>query len=132
MPMVFTTSHSTPLWTTTWTPTTPGAYAGTCIFLIFFAMAFRGLLAAKHLAELFWLARTRERRYIRVRGAVPVSERIERDPEAKEARLVTARGVEESVRVVRASRGEVIPWRLSVDVPRALLTMVIVAVGYLL
>lgn len=61
-----------------------------------------------------------------------MSERIERDPEAKEASLVSARGVEESVKVVRASRGEVIPWRLSVDVPRAVLTMIIVAIGYLL
>ena len=46
--------------------------------------------------------------------------------------LVTANGVEERVRVVRRAGRETAPFRLSVDVPRALLVVVIAGVAYLL
>lgn len=130
--MVFTNSHTTPLYSSSWTPSTSGQYAGTCIFLILLGVTFRGLLAAKHTLEIRWSAKARNRRYVVVRGQAPASERIENDPDAKEGSLVTAQGVEERVKVVKATKQPTIPFRLSVDVPRAALVFVIAAIGYLL
>ncbi|KAK5944770.1 hypothetical protein PMZ80_001970 [Knufia obscura] len=132
MVMVFTNSHSTPLYSNSWTPHTSGQYAGTCIFLILLAITGRCLLAAKHMLELRWSAAARNRRYVVVAGRTPESGRIESDPDAKEGSLVTAQGVEERVKVVQATKQPVIPFRLSVDIPRALMTFVIVGIGYLL
>lgn len=78
------------------------------------------------------MAEARNRRYVVVRGRTPESGRIENDPDAKEGSLITAQGVEERVKVVRATKQSAIPFRLSVDVPRAALVMVIAGVGYLL
>ncbi|KAH7410354.1 Ctr copper transporter [Phaeosphaeria sp. MPI-PUGE-AT-0046c] len=47
MAMTFFTSTTTPLYSTSWTPTTTGQYAGTCIFLITLAAIFRALLAVR-------------------------------------------------------------------------------------
>ena len=66
-----------------------------------------------------------------VRGQTPVAERIDQDPDAKVGSLKTAQGVEERVKVVQ-STSQSIPFRLSVDVPRAALTMLIAGVAYLL
>ena len=132
MKMVFSNSQSTPLYSDSWTPSTSGQYAGTCIFLILLAVSFRGLLAAKHLLELRWSAQARNRRYVVIQGSIPESTRIENDPDAKEGSLVTAQGVEERVKVVKSVKQPSIPFRLSVDVPRAALAFVIVGVGYLL
>lgn len=82
--------------------------------------------------ELRWSAAARNRRYVVVAGRTPESGRIESDPDAKEGSLVTAQGVEERVKVVQATKQPVIPFRLSVDIPRALMTFVIVGIGYLL
>merc|ERR1712225_119132 len=38
-----------------WTPNSPGAYAGTCIFLVLLAVIFRSLLAVKAWKERAWL-----------------------------------------------------------------------------
>lgn len=95
-------------------------------------MTFRCLLAAKHVAELHWAAAARNRRYVVVQGRTPESQSIERDPDAKDTALITAQGVEERVKVVRAMKQPGIPFRLSVDVPRACLTTLIVGTGYLI
>jgi len=47
MTMTFFTSTSTPLFSLAWHPSTPGQYAGTCIFLIILAALFRGLVAIR-------------------------------------------------------------------------------------
>ncbi|RDW59948.1 hypothetical protein BP6252_13035 [Coleophoma cylindrospora] len=47
MSMTFFTSTTTPLYSTSWTPSSVGVYAGTCIFLIVFAAIFRALLAVR-------------------------------------------------------------------------------------
>ncbi|PVH69991.1 hypothetical protein DL98DRAFT_521861 [Cadophora sp. DSE1049] len=47
MAMTFFTSSTTPLYSLSWTPSSPGQYAGTCIFLIFLSAIFRGLLAVR-------------------------------------------------------------------------------------
>ena len=132
MEMVFVNSQSTPLFSKSWTPSTTGQYAGTCIFLILLAITARGLLAAKHVLELRWAAKARNRRYVVVAGRASETGRIESDPDAKEGSLVTAQGVEERVKIVKTAKAPTIPFRLSVDVPRAGLTLIIVGVGYLL
>ncbi|CRG82856.1 hypothetical protein PISL3812_00202 [Talaromyces islandicus] len=47
MDMVFFASTSTPLWSSSFTPSTTGQYSGACIFLIAFAVVFRFLLALR-------------------------------------------------------------------------------------
>jgi copper transporter 1 len=47
MAMTFFTSTSTPLYSSSWTPYSTAQYFGTCVFLIAFATAFRGLLAIR-------------------------------------------------------------------------------------
>ena len=132
MQMVFYTSTSTPLLFSSWHPSSTGSYAGTCIFLIFLAAIFRGLFAGKHLLERRWLDRTLERRYIKVQGAPSEAEKIDANSDSKYGTLVTARGVEEHVKVVRNKARPIMPWRLSVDLPRAVYVMITAGVGYLL
>ncbi len=130
--MAFTNSHTTPLYSNAWTPTSEGGYAGTCIFLVLLGTTLRLLFAGKALLEQQWATQARNRRYIVVKGRQPEAERIDQDPDAKVQALLTAQGVEERVKVVEASRKPVVPFRLSVDIPRALLTTVIAGVAYLL
>ena len=132
MQSVFQFSTSTPLYSTAWTPASTGAYAGTCIFLILFAVFFRGLLAGKQLLEQHWLDVELDRRYVSIRGKPTESERISSDSDAKTGTLITERGVEEHVRVVRRKRAGGAAWRFSVDLPRAAYVTVLVGVGYLL
>ena len=132
MQMTFYTSTATPLFSMTWAPSNNGSYAGTCIFLIVLAVAFRVLLAGKQLLETRWRAQALDRRYIQVRGLPTESERIDVDSEAKDALLVGPRGVEQDVRVVTNRTRPVMPFRLSVDLPRAAYVTLMAAVGYLL
>ena len=130
--MGFTNSHTTSLYSPSWTPKSEGGYAGTCIFLVLLATTFRGLFAIKAVLEEKWRNQARNRRYVVVRGQGTEASRIDADPDAKTGKLVTANGVEENVKVVRSDAKGAIPFRLSVDVPRAFLVMVTFGVGYLL
>lgn len=130
--MIFTTSHTTPLFSTSWTPSSEGAYAGTCIFLVILAIVLRLLFAGKALCEQKWQTAARNRRYVLVRGRSTEAGRIDQDPDAKTGSLVTVNGVEENVKVVQARGGAAVPFRLSVDVPRAVLSTIIAGVAYLL
>lgn len=132
MSMVFTNTHDTPLFSSTWTPTSSGTYAGTCIFLIILAIIDRCLIAFKATMEHHWLATHLNRRYIAIAGKTTEAGRIDADPDAKLASLVTAQGVEESVKVVRNTSHGPVPWRFSVDLPRAVLFLCIAGVSYLL
>ncbi|KAJ5305808.1 hypothetical protein PENANT_c015G09195 [Penicillium antarcticum] len=132
MTMTFKNTHDTPLFSNTWTPSSSGAFAGTCIFLIVLAIIDRCLIAFKAVMEQHWLATHLNRRYVTVAGKNTESGNLDTDPDAKLASLITAQGVEESVKVVHnLSRGP-IPWRFSVDLPRALLFLCIAGVSYLL
>lgn len=131
MSMTFSASTSTVLWSSTWAPTSLGSYAGTCIFLIILAASFRVLLAAKNVLEQRWLAQARNRRYVVVAGQNTEAEKIDEDAEAQTG-LLTSRGIEERVRVVRRAHASVQPWRFGTDVPRAAIVMVISGIGYLL
>ncbi|KAF6816109.1 ctr copper transporter [Colletotrichum sojae] len=55
MAMTFFESFQTPMFSTAWTPSSQGAYAGTCIFLIALASILRLLVALKPILEnRFW------------------------------------------------------------------------------
>ena len=73
-----------------------------------------------------------DRRYVAVRGTPKAVERIEADGDSKKALLITERGVEEQVKVVKRQTRTIMPWRLSVDLPRAAYTTIMAGVGYLL
>ncbi|KAH8601430.1 Ctr copper transporter [Bisporella sp. PMI_857] len=131
MSMTFFSSTTTPLYATTWTPATIGAYAGTCVFLVFLAVIFRSLLALKSLQEARWLDKEFKRRYVVVAGKQPKSERISEESSSRRM-VLTENGVEEEVMVVQ-KRGEMRrPWRFSVDPLRAVIDTIVVGVGYLL
>ncbi|KAI9372276.1 Ctr copper transporter [Aspergillus egyptiacus] len=132
MAMVFTNSHHMPLLSSHWTPSSNGAYAGTCIFLIILSIIARCLVAFKSYMEQRWLNAHLKRRYVVVAGTPSEAERIDTEPDAKTGTLVTAQGVEESVRVVYRGSPEILPWRFSVDLPRALIYLCITGVSYLL
>jgi hypothetical protein len=131
MSITFYTSTSTPLFSTQWTPSSLGSYAGTCIFLIILAVVFRLLFAAKAWQEAAWLDAEFARRYVAVTGKLGKAAAMSRDSDMKHM-VLSENGVEEDVVVVR-KKGEVRrPWRLSVDPVRAALDTVIAGVGYLL
>ncbi|RYP15502.1 hypothetical protein DL767_010320 [Monosporascus sp. MG133] len=131
MMAIFQNNMGTALYSSAWTPSTGGAYAGTVVFLIALAVILRMLMAAKALAEARWLDRELRRRYVVVAGKQPLSERVSRESLAKKMTL-TENGVEEDVVVVQKEHTHVRPWRLSVDPLRAVLDTCIAAVGYLL
>ncbi|KAG6088351.1 hypothetical protein E4U31_003544 [Claviceps sp. LM219 group G6] len=133
MSMVFQTNPSTPLYTSSWTPQSPAAYAGTCIFLIFLAITARLLLAARTLQEARWLDEALQRRYVVAQGHTSLSEMMAHEVPAGAMKMaLSANGVEEAVVVVARRGCEVRPWRVSVDPLRAVMDTVIVGVGYLL
>lgn len=132
MAMTFTNTHSASLYSKLWTPTSDGSYAGTCIFLIILAIIDRGLFAFKATMERRWLAAHVNRRHIAIAGKTPESGRIDVDPDAKVASLVSADGVQETVKVVQRTAPEPLPWRFSVDLPRAFIFLCITGLSYLL
>lgn len=137
MTMVFTNGHHTPLFSSQWTPTSAGGYAGTCIFLVVLGILSRTVVAYRHVLELKWHDRATTRRYVVLAGETPEDreKQLARGhPSGNEEATLTFRGVEERVRVLRTSRRglEMQPWRFSVDVPRAVVFTVQAGVGYLL
>ena len=137
MSMVFTTDHSTPLYSSQWTPTSSGGYAGTCIFLVVLAIISRLLQAYRHLLEVKWHDRAVQRRYVVIAGESPAQREKQLgadETETSEEATLTVRGADERVRVLRTSRRgvETQPWRISTDLPRACVFTVQAGVGYLL
>ena len=129
--VIFFTATDTPLFSSQWTPSSQGAYAGTCIFLIVLAALLRCILAARALLEERWADREAARRYVVVAGRQTFGERLSQDQSAKDM-VLSANGVEENVRVVGKCGNERRPWRFSVDPVRACIDTVITGVGYLL
>ena len=76
--------------------------------------------------------KTLNRQYVVVQGAQREAERLSEDSDAKDGVLITARGVETDVRVVRNHRAPAMAWRFSTDLPRALYVTVMAGVAYLL
>lgn len=127
MSMVFITATNTPLYSDAWTPSSAGAYAGTCIFLIFLAVAFRAILTAKAYLDARAMQSAMKRRYVVVDGL----EKLGSDANSTTG-ILTTNGVAENVRIVHAPMQHIQPWRFSVDLPRAAIMTLAVAVGYLL
>ena len=138
--MVFTSDHSTSLYSRAWTPSSTGTYAATCIFLIALAIISRLLYAYRHLLETRWHERALNSRYI-----VALGSQMRAAGEAREKRLDSSSDGEEDVNGVRDAnasipvapamrpRGAVRnPWRFSTDLPRACIFTVQAGVGYLL
>ncbi|KAF2418005.1 copper transporter [Tothia fuscella] len=131
MIMAFFNSERTPLYSTQWAPRTTGGYAGTCIFLILLATLYRSLFAAKNILEARWTDQAWNRRYVVVADRQPFSEEVKTDPDVKTA-VLTANGVEETVRVIHRPIRSTPAWRFSVDLPRAAFATLIAGLGYLL
>jgi len=120
MPMAFFTSADTPLYSKAWTPTSASAYAGTCIFLIILAILLRALFTAKNLLETRALESALERRPAGAADQFVVEK-------TADANSVT------DVFTTNAPPFEHFqPFRLGVDLPRAMIVTIIAAVGYLL
>lgn len=132
MDMIFYSSTTTPLYSSQWTPITIAQYAGTCFFLLTLAITFRALFVAGYKLDKHNIDTARKRRYIVVAGQTSITEQTALNPEAKSAVLISERGTEEEVRVVSRKMRTIMPWRLSTDLPRALLSTVTIGVGYLL
>ncbi len=120
MMMAFFTSTSTTLYSITWTPSSKGQYAGTCVFLILLGTIFRALFALRAIQEAKRLEAERKRRYVIGSGMKKKS-----DYDSKEAISTESSVLEVPPRKVR-------PWRISTDVPGAIMDTIIAGVGYLL
>lgn len=131
MMSIFQTDMGTSLYSTAWTPSSAGGYAGTVIFIIVLAIVLRLMIAAKVFAEARWLDREMKRRYVVVQGKQSLAEQASRDDLSKKMTL-TENGVEEDVVVVQKKKVHPRPWRMSVDPLRAVLDTCIAGVGYLL
>jgi copper transporter 1 len=131
MAMGFITSTNTPLYSASWTPSSAGAYAGTCIFLIILSILLRAIFTAKAYLEHKAVESALKRRYVVVAGEKAVVDKVADDVSSMTG-VLTTKGVEENVRIVSAPVSHIQPWRFSVDLPRALLMTVAAGVGYLL
>lgn len=134
MSMVFTIDHSTALYSSVWTPDSTGAYAGTCIFLIFLAVLSRLFFACRRAIELQWHDHATQRKYVQVMGKENSPEARYDVAEKAEGGVLTTRGLDERIRVLQRERDgpHVLPWRVGVDIPRACLFTVHAGIGYLL
>lgn len=112
-------STSTPLYSIKWTPSTTGQYAGTCFFIIILAVIFRALFSYKAIQEHRW------RQYELKRRPVTVGKTQDDQGDRLDEKDIGAGNREK--KGIRSR-----PWRISTDVPRALLDTVIAGVGYLL
>ena len=138
--MAFTTDHSTALYSNAWAPSTSGAYAGTCIFLVILAIIARCLQAWRHSLEANWQQKTLNQRYVTVANKDGASQSTSSESsnaqEKSDDAVLSVRGIDEKVRGVKGRLGKKscgsIPWRLSVDLPRACIFTVQAGVGYLL
>jgi copper transporter 1 len=131
MAMTFFTATDTPLYSDAWTPSSAGAYAGTCIFLILLAILLRALFTVKSFLEARALAAALKRRYVVVADQQTASDKAFNDSNSMTG-ILTTNGLQENVRVVQAPAKNVQPWRFSVDLPRAAIMTLAAAVGYLL
>ncbi|KAF2741116.1 Ctr copper transporter-like protein [Polyplosphaeria fusca] len=131
MMSAFFTATNTPLYSESWTPSSAGAYAGTCIFLILLAVVLRALFTAKSYLEARAIETALKRRYVVVADQTSAAEKVAGDGSSTTG-ILTTNGVQENVRMLQAPTKHVQPFRFSVDLPRAGLMTVIAGVGYLL
>lgn len=141
MAMTFHSNMVDALFSEQWTPSNRGQYAGTCIFIVFFAMIYRGLFVVKFKLD-EKLIKTGK-----LNKQVVALNDIGRDQPYKSLRDIEDEldEEEEQERLQKLERPDLPekgpqmttrlgprPWRLSVDVPRAAIQTVLSGVGYLL
>lgn len=131
MNMAFFTATNTPLYSESWTPSSAGAYAGTCIFLIILAVLLRAVFTAKAYLDARAIESAMRRRYVVVEGETGAADKIASDSNSITG-ILTTNGVAENVRIVQAPVKHIQPWRFSVDLPRAAIMTVAAGIGYLL
>jgi copper transporter 1 len=131
MAMGFFTATNTPLYSASWTPSSAGAYAGTCIFVIILSILFRVIFTLKTYLEMKAMESALKRRYVVVAGEKAVVDKVADDANSMTG-VLTTNGLQENVRIVSAPVSHIQPWRFSVDLPRALLMTIAAGVGYLL
>ena len=131
MQIVFYTSTTTPLYSTSWTPSRTGQYAGTCIFLIILATIFRVLFALRAVQERRWQLMESRRRYI-IAGAEEKEKKRRLSAEESKTSVSSEKSNQGSIVAMDRKVSDVRPWRTTQDVPRACLDVVIAGVGYLL
>ncbi|KAH7116920.1 Ctr copper transporter-like protein [Dendryphion nanum] len=130
MQMSFFTATNTMLFSESWTPSSAGAYAGTCIFLIVLAILLRAILTAKTWLDARAMEAALKRRYVVVADQQILADKA--GDSSSMTGILTTNGVQENVKVVSAPVKHIQPWRFSVDLPRAAIMTVAVAIGYLL
>ncbi|KAG9251871.1 Ctr copper transporter [Emericellopsis atlantica] len=123
MSMTFFLSSRTPLFSTQWTPTTDGQYAGICIFLIVLAVLLRVLLALRRILETQLWRRT----------AAATSEALAKsDVDDEKIRLLAGQPRQSLAIVKRDVQRKWSGWRVSVATARATYELCIAGIGYLL
>lgn len=125
MSMTFFISTQTALYSTSWTPSTTGQYAGTCIFLIVLGAIFQILLAARVIRQQRWRKAESKRRLIVVDNSGKKT-----DITNKSMPLTGSLSGGDFVLTSIDYKGR--PWRLSTDIARAALDTITLGVGYLL
>jgi hypothetical protein len=131
MSMTFFSATNTPLYAESWTPSSAGAYAGTCIFLIILAIILRAVFTVKSYLEAQAIESAMKRRYVVMDGERNMAAKIESDANSITG-ILTTNGLAENVRIVQAPTKYTQPWQFGVDLPRAALMTVAAAIGYLL
>jgi hypothetical protein len=131
MSTVFFTATNTPLYSSSWTPTSAGAYAGTCIFLIILAITLRAIFTLKTFLEAKALKAALKRKYVVVADEQFPTDKAANDSSSMTG-ILTTNGLQENVRIVSAPVRHIQPWRFSTDLPRAALMTAAAGVGYLL
>jgi copper transporter 1 len=127
----FIAATNTPLYSEAWTPSSAGAYAGTCIFLIILAIVLRAIFTAKAFLDARALHSALKRRYVVVADQQSPSDKAFNDASSMTG-ILTTNGLQENVRMIQAPVKATQPFRFSVDLPRAALMTVATGVGYLL
>lgn len=132
MEMIFFHATNTPLYSMSFAPSNTGQYAGMCVFIIVLGVIFRASVAYRHALEQRWLGKEQNQRHVVVRGIPTEIQQVGAKPVAKRATTVTEGGVQEEITFVENHKRKTSPWRLTVDIPRALLTTATVGMAYLL
>ncbi|KAK3938585.1 Ctr copper transporter family-domain-containing protein [Diplogelasinospora grovesii] len=148
MAMTFFNSLTTPLFVSSWEPTTAGAYAATCLFLIFLGVLGRLLIAIKPvLEETVWSRRrassvridravaadSGEPKFLPVRTSSLEYHGVEAGDEAvADARTATEATKRRVGEIFRAARSRRLATTFGSRLGRAVYEVVLVGVGYLL
>ncbi|KAK9370357.1 Ctr copper transporter family-domain-containing protein [Lipomyces kononenkoae] len=121
--MSFHTSFTDFLFAQQWTPSSRGQYAGTCIFLIVLAVIYRMIHVLKHRMERYYNARARQYS----RSMSTASLQTEKDGTFEKSVAGTTAEPDRPLQF-----RNVRPWRVSMDIPLALIQLLLSGAAYLL